>query len=100
MSPSELLPLAEHWLLRRTDVHSQHSHRHVVMDILLADRQLRTRADLIGRPHGAHHDDPEFGGERLAAARVLHEGHRRVDVHLSRVCVRRAPGVRRRERSQ
>lgn len=54
---------------------------------------------LIDRPADRTDDDhPVDGGQLVDAARVLHQSYRRVDVHVSVVCVRRATRVRCRQR--
>lgn len=90
----------EYRILRSANVYSKYSCRDVVLDFVLAERKRRSRKDRSGRPHGAHHDDPEFERERLPASCVLHKGHRHLDVRVSAVCVCGSHRIRRGKRPQ
>jgi len=70
------------------------------LGVVLAQRRCQS-GTRVHRPADRSDDnDPVDVHQRVAAARLLREGDRRLDVDVSRVRVRRVAGVRTRQRSR
>lgn len=86
-------PGEEHWLLPDPDIRTVCSSRHTVLGQLLAEHWRGSGPNFLGPPDGTNYDDTELGRRARADGCVLCEGHGRVDLRLSVLCVRRTPGV-------
>jgi len=89
---------ARHCLLRDAVLHHERPHRHSVMAVILDQCRCCCRS----RQHrSADRPDADDAVRRLqgsAAARLLREGNRRLDVDMPRLRVRVAHRVRHRQR--
>ena len=86
-------------LLHHSVLRSQHVDRHPVVGVVLAERRRQSRPRLDRSPDGPDDHHPVDHHQRVAASRLLRQGDRRLDVHVSRLRVRRAARVRARQRA-
>ena len=97
MSRDQVLLAASHRLFPNTGLHPEHPHCDPVMGVVL-DQYRRDPGARVARPaHRAHDDHPEYVGQQLAAESVVHQGDRRLDVHVPYVCLCRPARVRTRQ---
>ena len=80
------------------DVHPDLPRRHPLVAVVLDRRGRGAGARHPRHPQRAHDDVTGVGRQPAPAARVLHQGHRRVALDVSPVRRRRATGVPRGER--
>jgi len=90
---------SRHRLLRDPGLRSERARRRSVVGVILAQRRGFAGARLARSAHRADDDHDERRSARLAAARLIHQGRRRLDDHLPAVRVRVVDRVRGRQRA-
>ena len=78
---------------------TKHARRHPILGILLDQRRGVPSPCLHRSAHRPHDDDPEHRRQRRPTQGLLHQGHRRLDVHVFDLRVHRPARVRRRQRA-
>ena len=98
--PRNLLrPSSRRRLLSHPGVRSERAHRHPLLGLLLDQRRRVAGARVHRRPHRPDDDDPVDERQYLATACILHQGDRRLDVHVPPLRLRRDARVRRCQRT-
>jgi len=87
-------------LLHHTVLRAERADRHPVLGVVLAQRRRQSGSRLHRPADRADDDHPVDVHQRVAAARLVRQGDRRVDVDVSGVRVRGAARVRARQRAR
>jgi len=85
-------------LLPHSGLRADDAHRDPVVGVVLDQHRRESGARLARPADRADDDDDEWRRARVSAASVLHQSDRRLDDHLSRLRLRLAHRVRRRQR--
>jgi len=88
MSKGVPAPGASSACLHPVDVPAQSARRAVVLGVLLDRPRVSAGAHLTRHSHHADHYDTELGTPAWNAGRVVHQGNRRMDGDVSRLCFR------------
>jgi len=90
----QVLAGARRRLLHHPVLRTQHADRHSLLGVVLAQRRRQPGTRLHRSADRADDDHSVDVHQRISAARLVRQGDRRLDVHVSSLCFRGAARVR------